>query len=887
MKTKFISLLLLFVWSSMAVFAQKTIKGKIKDEKGTPVGSANVNLKDGEGNILSFTRSNDKGEFTLSLSEETTDLRIEVTSIGFEKKSMVVQSNANEYTFTLKESETFLQTVVVKNKPALTLNGDTLNYRTADFADLQDRSIGDVLRKMPGIEVSENGRVSYNGKPISALYVDGENILDDKYSLGTKAIPHDAVKTVQVIEKDQPIKMLRKNNMSDDVAINLVLKDEARLKLMGEMKAGLGTPDRFDGNVNAMMFKKELKFINNLKGNNIGIDPGRDLTSFNVSDYMKRLENDKPSNFLSAGAAGVPTLPQHRTLFNRAGLVNLNNLYKFNDDYQVKANISYLYDRRYQQYDKLSETYLQGQTIAYNEFQENRVTPQQFQSKLNVIGNAETYYLNNTLTANYAPYQTSSFVAINGVGAQQALQQKTFDISNEFTYRKKLKSENTFHFYSYLNHTNQPEVLKINPGLNEDILNNGQPYAGLQQYIQLPTWFMNNYTTFGFVRRNFIQTYKAGFSVQKQHLDSELYRLQNDQTREIINQSMTNNLDWLKTRFYTDALYEYNSGNFKTSLSLPVSYNLITYKDDSKSLEKQLNKFFLNPSFNLRYQTGIENYIQANYYYKNDLGGMDDIYRGTILKNYRSLFANDAPISERKTQGVGGTFNFKRAMQMFFFNIGANYQETTLNTISSYTLTNQVQERVVLPYANDIRSLSINASTSKYLFKLRSTVTAGVSYSQTEFEQLQNNTLLPFISESTTYRASLDSKISNFLNWSYSSQLTLSNNKLAEGNGIKNNNQQLRQQTSLTTTLFKRLFTTFSAEHIFTRQHSQPDLKYLFADLNLRYKLVKHKMDLEFSLTNLANVKKFEATYLSANSFSTGTYHIPGRVAMMKATFTL
>ncbi|RZL54182.1 MAG: TonB-dependent receptor, partial [Pedobacter sp.] len=77
----------------------------------------------------------------------------------------------------------------------------------------------------------------------------------------------------------------------------------------------------------------------------------------------------------------------------------------------------------------------------------------------------------------------------------------------------------------------------------------------------------------------------------------------------------------------------------------------------------------------------------------------------------------------------------------------------------------------------------------------------------------------------------------------------------------------------------------FSAEHIYTHQSSQPDLKYLFADFNVRYKVLKLKTDLEFGVTNLANVKRFEAINVSANSLTVGTYEIPGRVAMFKATF--
>ncbi|RYG11393.1 MAG: hypothetical protein EOO07_20665, partial [Chitinophagaceae bacterium] len=631
----------------------------------------------------------------------------------------------------------------VKNRPQLTTNGDTLNYRTADFADKQDRTIGDVIKKMPGMEVADNGKVSYNGKGISNLYMGGDNLLDDKYSLATK-IPHGAVDKVQVIENDQPIKMLRKNNMSEDVAVNLVFKDEAKMKMMGEATAGLGTPDRFDGNFSAMLFKDKVKFINNIKGNNIGIDPGNDLTAFNSSDYMKRLGNDKPGNLLSAGAAGVPTLPQSRTLFNKAGLVNLNNLYKFSADLQIKANVSYLYDQRDQVYNKFSETYLPNQTIRYSEVQENAINPQRLKANVNINNNAENHYLNNTLSVDYSPTATNSSVTINGIGAWQTLSQKTFDISNEFNYRKKLKSNNTINFYSVLNRTTQPELLNIRPGLNEDILNNGIPYAGLDQMVKLPTLYTHNYVSFGFTKHKFMHSYRTGFNLQNQQLNTELYSIQNDQSSTLVSNNMLNDLNWDRAKVYVDATYEYSGDKLKATLSVPVSYNNISYNDVTKSLDKNLTRFFVNPAFNLKYQSGIENYITANYGFRNTLGNLDDVYQGTVLKNYRSLFANDAPISESKSHSAGLGFNFRKAMQMFFFNVSAAYSKTTLNTISSFTLTDNIQQRVVLPLANDMENLSLSANASKYLFNLRSTVNAGVSFSQSKFEQLQNNDLLPF-----------------------------------------------------------------------------------------------------------------------------------------------
>ncbi len=881
------AIILLFLIISLSSWAQKPIKGLVKDANGKAIESVNVSLKDPEGNIINFSGTNRNGEFSITIkNDQIAGYKIEASSIGYKKTSTIITDAAKSYDLVMQSSETTLETVTVKNRPSLTARGDTLNYRPSDFADKQDRSIGDVLKKMPGIEVAEDGKISYNGKSISNLYVDGDNLLDDKYNIGTKSIPQGAVDKVQVIQNDQPIKMMRKNNMSEDVALNLVLKDEAKLKVMGDATAGAGMPNRFDENLTAMLFNKKLKFINNIKGNNIGNDPGIDLTSHNLSDYLKKLDNDRPSSLLSTGAAGVPSLPQSRYLLNKAGLANLNNLYKFNQDLQLRANLYYLYDERRQQYNKFSQTYLSGQTISYTESQDNAINPQKLRAQFNLNGNADKYYMNNNFVLDYAPFKTSSAFVINNVAANQVLRQETLDISNEFNYRKKLKSEDVINLYSYLNRTTQPENLNITPGLNADILNNGNSYLALSQYIKMPTWYTNNYASFAFVNNHFVQTYKAGFNVQHQQLNSELYRTQSNQQTELVSGNTVNDLDWLKTKLYTDATYEFTNDKLKAGISLPLSYNQINYSDDVNQLDKNLHKLFINPSLNIKYQTSVENYVTANYNFRNDLGGIDDVYRGTILKNYRSLFANNAPISESKTHNVGAGFNFRKAMQMLFFNITANYSDAELNTISSYSLSNNIQQRVVLPLSNHIRTLSLNANASKYVFALKSTVSAGFGYSQSEYNQLQNNELFALNAQTVFYKLGIEAKLTNFINWSYLANFAVTDNKAKVADAIKTNFQQLRQQTTLAITTVKNVYLNLSAEHLFTHQSTQPNLKYLFADMNIRYKHLKMKTDFEFGITNLANIKSFDAVYLSANSLTTGTYFIPGRVAMLKATFS-
>lgn len=878
---KVLFLLIAFISVGFATaYAQKQIKGRVKDEKAKPLPSVMVSLKDEGGNTLGFSRTNEKGDFAINVDDLGTDLVLELSVLGFEKKTVTVNDLNKLYEVTLVEKEINLKTVEVKNRPRLSSNGDTLNYKTSDFSDKQDRSIGDVLKKMPGIEVAENGKISYNGKNISNMYIDGDNLLEDKYGIGTKAIPHGAVDKVQVIEKDQPIKMLQKNNTSDDVALNLVIKDEAKLKVMGEVKAGLGTPERFDGNVNAMLFNKKVKFLNNLKGNNIGIDPGIDLTSFNPL----ATDNSKPSNLLSAGAAGVPTLPQNRSLFNKAGQANLNNLFKFNNDLQLRANVSYLYDERKQVYNKSSETRLGNQTISYQENQDNFLNPQKLRGQFTLNGNTNGYYFNNMFVAEYNPTRTNSNVFINGIGAFQSLKQDMFTLSNDLGYRKKLKSGNIVHLSSSISRTTQPETLNIRPGLNEDILNNGTPYAGLNQYLELPTLYTNNFASMAFPKGNFVQTYRAGFLLQHQNLSTNLSKIQNNGSSELAAPGTLNNLDWLRSRVYVENTYEYTTDKITAAVRIPLSYNTISYDDANHNVDKSLDRFFVNPSISLRYQTSPENYVSAAYSFRNNLGTIDDVYSGTVLRNYRSLFANNAPISESSLHGISGTFNFRKAIEMIFGNISVNYSTTSLNTISSFTLTNNTQQRIVLPLENQMKNLGMNTGLSKYLFSLKSTVNGGFSYSHSQFQQLQNNQLFPFEADNFIYKAGIEAKLTKFMNFTYNSTFSNSKNK-ASGTNISTNYQQLRQQSGLAVTVFKSVLLSLSAEHIFTQQSSQADLKYLFADFNIRYKVLKLKTDLEFGITNLTNVKRFEAINVSANSLTIGTYEIPGRVAMFRATF--
>src|SRR3569833_1779962 len=366
---------------STLCFAQGFFFGSVLVCSGFAVPFATVSLKNKASNaIVAYTTATDKGTYSLVLpqGQNVDSLVVEVRCIGYKSQSYSLAAAA-PVVFVLQASVNQLQAVVIKSsRPVLRINGDTLSYKVSEFANPQDRTIGEVIKKLPGITVAADGKISYNNKPISTVYIGGDNLLDDIYNIATNTIPQGVVDKVQVIQNDQPIKALQNKVMSDDVALNLSIKKGAKLQMVGQESIGAGLPGNYDVELNAMMFKDKYLVFNYLNGNNIGYDLQRDLVSHNYNDYMQRVDNNIPATVLSLGSVNTPALAENRYLFNQGGILNLNNLVNLKKGVQLKVNAYYLHDNQKQDYSQRTNIFLPGDTVQYTETQHTRYRPDFF-----------------------------------------------------------------------------------------------------------------------------------------------------------------------------------------------------------------------------------------------------------------------------------------------------------------------------------------------------------------------------------------------------------------------------------------------------------------------------------------------------------------------------
>lgn len=148
-------------WSVICIAtAQINVSGTVVDDSThEPLAGASVIVKGTDGKIKKYTTSKTDGCFSMSLPS-IPGCRLEVSMMSFAKKSILLDSVTFPIVVELEQGTTLLKEVTVK-ADRIREQGDTITYNVGSFAQGQDRSIGDVLKRMPGLSVESSGKIQY------------------------------------------------------------------------------------------------------------------------------------------------------------------------------------------------------------------------------------------------------------------------------------------------------------------------------------------------------------------------------------------------------------------------------------------------------------------------------------------------------------------------------------------------------------------------------------------------------------------------------------------------------------------------------------------------------------------------------------------------------
>jgi hypothetical protein len=278
--------------------------------------------------------------------------------------------------------------------------------------------------------------------------------------------------------------------------------------------------------------------------------------------------------------------------------------------------------------------------------------------------------------------------------------------------------------------------------------------------------------------------------------------------------------------------------------------------------------------------------VTFQYNYRNETGGIEDIYQGYILKDYRTLYANKADLTLRQNHRAAVGYNYRKALKLFFVSINAIYNHISANNLASSMITNDLQQRVVLPYPNSTNSRTVNGFISKYSFKLQTTFSSTIQYQNSRSVEIQNSVLLPFNTTALTFNLSAETKLSDQLSFSYRTTgiQTGSHSPAVTSASLIS---QLIQQATIYYNPGTNLQFKLSGEHYFTSGKGNANLQYFFGDARVKYQVKKWRTDLQLDATNLLNVKTYNALYLTTNTFTASSYTLQGRIILLKLLFNL
>lgn len=272
-KIEKIYLIALFLACTSGLSGQK-IFGHVYDSGGKPIVFAGIIVTSCHGDeIISFTHTDDAGLYKMGITTECDSIIISARSMAHKtcSRRIAVRDLPSEQDFVLLD--TMLRELVIRaTSPPVLIKNDTIEYNTKAFSDSTEISIEDLLKKIPGVQVAENGMISYNGKPVERVMFDGDDLFSQNYTLATRNIRADMISKVQVIDHFQENAILKGIEESNRMVMNLKINPEKKKLFSGSCESGLGFGTEWKGKLHLNLFslsrKEKVYFIGN--ANNCG-----------------------------------------------------------------------------------------------------------------------------------------------------------------------------------------------------------------------------------------------------------------------------------------------------------------------------------------------------------------------------------------------------------------------------------------------------------------------------------------------------------------------------------------------------------------------------------------------------------------------------------------
>lgn len=853
---KYLLTLFILLLNCVTLMSQTVVRGNVsKAASGKNIAGANVMVKNLKGKLIGFSSSDKNGDFSIKINESADSLTINVTMLGYKAYSQTIKADGNPISILMEDGTLQLQEVVVK-ADRIRENGDTITYSVGSFAQKQDRTIGDVLKRMPGIDVANNGKIQYQGTDINKFYIEGNDLLGGKYGIATNGISHADIGAVEVMENHQPMQVLRGLSFSDQAAINLKMKNKSKATLLVHGNLGGGWSQQpkgalWQGDIFTMMVTGRYQMITTFKGNNTGL---------NLSDQLIDFTSDRPDEsmkgYISLSSPAIPNLQRNRSYFNRSWMVSSSHLLKTGKGGEFKAQIDYNNDRVSAQGARTTTYFLDSGDRVILEDKNSLYHCNAVTGKFSYEANEKTYFLNNTLSADFS-WNDRTLSTSGSLPNIQSARMPEYSVCNLLKVIKRFGGNKLVTFNSRNEWNCMPERLTVNQ--------DGKEYG---QSISQHSFFTDERASLGFVFNRVLLSLETGLSGYFRNLDTDLWGVVIEGLKD--REELTTNY----LRVFASPKLEWSYQKMELTFNIPV--NLYSYFF-SRGLSNR-TEFFFSPSLAARFRITPRMSFTLRCSVRRSPASLHDIHDSSILTDYRSFSSGVDDYYTASGQSVSASYNFRNAQSGIFLMAMGSYG---WNKSKFGTVQNIIGDYIFHSYRSqpsDSRNSMAFLNFSKTLDFMRGAIGVRGNFSRMENNLLSQGIQTDYRNDSFSLSPFINGNISSFLNWNLKFTWDRSSLKIADMSSRSTDGFIYSGNVTLTPSYL--ITWTIGGEFYRNRIEKGRYKEMLMLDTKFSFNISK-RLEISASVTNLLNRKEYSYTTYGTVSQCEHSSQLRGREFMI------
>lgn len=851
----FIIVIAVWIVSSQVCLADNVVYGAVKDTSGNTVEAAVVTIKC-EKRIVAYDMTDEAGKYRIIYDSDEEFLQLTVEHMGYESACRSILNQAQQkQDFELAEKIQQLKEVVVK-APSISLRGDTLSYNLQSFVSKSDYSLRDAIKKLPGIDIEESGKIKYLGKAISNFYIEGLDLLGGQYNIATNNIPASYVATVQVLNNHNAAK-IDKGTFSDNVALNVKLFSNVKFRPVGTMEAVTGYGDEWLYQLSGagMLFDSKFQAIATAKIGNID--------EFSMDENVDHYEEDGKVSYarkiLGDLSASDPPLAKKRYLSPFDVVASLNLINKVSADETLKANIGYARSQTEYAYSSVRSYFDDSGNIVIKQQMNPSSQIHQPAVSCEYKDNGATRFIQNTFSAQASFLQSGLPSVTNGNEVLQQESCRDIHIKNEFTSRWRkghfLYSATSDVDYlisptGFVEFDTESEKMQQQVGSRSLIMNNriSAVYETLKSRISLPL--------------------SVNFSADK--IETDLTGAGND--------NPCNDLCGENVQLILSPKYEYTHPNRKYAFHVQIALKgeYLNYRNNGSSrVSEKAWRFSINPSLYFNYAMTANSTWRASLDYEQNNGDALNFLIAPVQTDITSRSCRAGTLDRIGLLRANLHYDYRVPLSMWFINADLVYRYRHGDLFPSQNVSQNLVVSYYYPHSNNRHNLSALFAVTKQISDINTKISLSGTWMWQRQSLAQNEEVYDVIWNNVGFSPRVTSQPFGFVEFEYSYNLEKTFNSY---------HSQHKSYLSQSHDIAMKLMPVEGLQLLASVDISKRDLATdvskvmsLFdAGISYSYKLMRFGIDIR----NILNTQSYNYTLFDGVNTYIYDYYLRGRIVL-------